>query len=117
MGAEQIAALKPTSLNIVLLGTVSGPQRIAFAVMEEKGKKKQGLYQTGDMVQGALIKKVLRGKVIIEVKGKDEILEMEQAKTGKRGPGGPAPEAKMMDTPLRWVTMIFKNPLAISIRC
>ena len=88
MGAEQIAALKPTSLNIVLLGTVSGPQRVAFAVMEEKGKKKQGLYQTGDMVQGALIKKVLRGKVIIEVKGKDEILEMEQAKTGKRGPRG-----------------------------
>ena len=85
MGEEQIAALKPTSLNIVLLGTVSGPQRVAFAVMEEKGKKKQGLYQTGDKVQGALIKKVLRGKVILEVKGKDEILEMEQAKTGKRG--------------------------------
>ncbi|MBW2708925.1 MAG: PDZ domain-containing protein [Deltaproteobacteria bacterium] len=88
MGAEQIAALKPTSLNIVLLGTVSGPQRVAFAVMEEKGKRKQGLYQTGDMVQGALIKKVLRGKVIIEVKGKDEILEMEQAKAGKRGGAG-----------------------------
>ena len=88
MGAEQIAALKPTSLNIVLLGTVSGPQRVAFAVMEEKGKKKQGLYQTGDMVQGALIKKVMRGKVILEVKGKDEILEMEQAKTGKRGSRG-----------------------------
>ncbi|MBT3257775.1 MAG: PDZ domain-containing protein [Deltaproteobacteria bacterium] len=88
MGAEQIAALKPTSLNIVLLGTVSGPQRIAFAVMEEKGKNKQGLYQIGDRVQGALIKKVLRGKVIIEVKGKDEILEMEQAKTGKRGSRG-----------------------------
>ena len=88
MGAEQIAALKPTSLNMVLLGTVSGPQRVAFAVMEEKGKKKQGLYQTGDMVQGALIKKVLRGKVILEVKGKDEILEMEQAKTGKQGSRG-----------------------------
>ena len=85
MGEEQIAALKPTSLSIVLLGTVSGPRRVAFAVMEEKGKKKQGLYQTGDKVQGALIKKVLRGKVIIEVKGKDEIIEMEQSKTGKRG--------------------------------
>ena len=88
MGAEQIAALKPTSLNIVLLGTVYGPERVAFAVMEEKGKKKQGLYQTGDNVQGAVIKKVLRGKVILEVKGKDEILEMEQAKTGKQGSRG-----------------------------
>ncbi len=80
---EEIAALKPTSLSIVLLGTVSGPERVAFAVMEEKGKKKQGLYQTGDEIQGALVKKVLRGKVILEVKGKDEILEMAQAKAGK----------------------------------
>ena len=88
MGAEQIAALKPTRLNIVLLGTVYGPERVAFAVMEEKGKKKQGLYQTGDNIQGAVIKKVLRGKVILEVKGKDEILEMEQAKTGKQGSRG-----------------------------
>ncbi len=88
MGAEQIAALKPTRLNIVLMGTVYGPERVAFAVMEEKGKKKQGLYQTGDKVQGAVIKKVLRGKVILEVKGKDEILEMEQAKGGKRGSRG-----------------------------
>jgi len=91
MGEEQIAALKPTRLNIVLLGTVSGPERVAFAVIDEKGKKKQGLYQIGDPIQGALIKKVLRGKVILEVKGKDEILEMEQAKTGKgktRGVGG-----------------------------
>ena len=81
MGAEEIAALKPTTLGIVLLGTVSGPERVAFAVMEEKGNKKQGLYQTGDKVQGALIKKILRGKVILEVNGKDEILEMEQDKT------------------------------------
>ncbi len=85
MGEEQIAALKPTRLGIVLLGTVSGPERVSFAVMEEKGGKKQGLYQTGDKVQGALVKKVLRGKVILEVGGKDEILEMEQAKTGKKG--------------------------------
>ncbi len=87
MGEEQIAALKPTRLGIVLLGTVSGPERVAFAVMEEKGKRSQGLYHTGDKVQGALIKKVLRGKVILEVNGKDEILEMEQAKTGKGGRG------------------------------
>ena len=50
----------------------------------------QGLYHIGDKVQGALIKKVLRGKVILEVNGKDEILEMEQAKTGKGGKGATA---------------------------
>lgn len=83
LGAEEIAALKPTSLNIALIGTVFGPEAVAFAVMEEKDKKKQDLYQTGDKIQGAVVKKILREKVVLEVNGKDEILEMEQAKAGK----------------------------------
>ncbi|MCG6879939.1 MAG: type II secretion system protein GspC [Deltaproteobacteria bacterium] len=87
MGAEEIAALKPTSLNIVLIGTVFGPEAVAFAVIEEKDKRKQDLYQTGDKIQGAEIKKILREKVVLEVNGKDEILEMEQAKAGKKGSG------------------------------
>ena len=85
MGAEEIAALKPTSLNILLIGTVFGPEAVAFAVIEEKDKKKQDLYQTGDKIQGAMVKKILREKVVLEVNGKDEILEMEQAKAGKGG--------------------------------
>ena len=85
MGAEEIAALKPTSLNILLIGTVFGPEAVAFAVIEEKDKRKQDLYQTGDKIQGAVVKKILREKVVLEVNGKDEILEMEQAKAGKGG--------------------------------
>ncbi len=88
MGAVEIAALKPTRLKLALLGTVSGPEEMAFAVIEEKKKRKQDLYQTGDKIQGAMIKKVLRGKVVLVVEGKDEILEMEQMKAGKPGAGG-----------------------------
>jgi general secretion pathway protein C len=61
-----------------LLGTVAGDQANAVAVIEDKKKRKQDLYKVGDSVQDALIKKILRGKVVLEVGGKDEILAMEE---------------------------------------
>lgn len=85
--AEQIAQLKPTSLNIALLGTVAGSDETAFAVILEKGKREQNLYHPGETVQGAILRKVLRNKVILEVNGKNEILEMEMAKNDTKGSG------------------------------
>ena len=78
MLAEEIENLKPTSLNLALLGTVSGDRQNAFAVIEEMSKKKQALYKVGDSVQGAVVKKILRGKVILRVKERDEILTIEE---------------------------------------
>jgi len=69
---------EPTSLKIALLGTVVGDQQSTLAVIEDKGKKKQDLYREGDAVQGAIIKKILRGKVILRVGDKDEILTTEE---------------------------------------
>lgn len=77
--AEKIEDLQTTTLKLALLGTVSGNQQNAFAVIEEINKKKQGLYRVGDSVQGALIKKILRGKVILRVRDRDEILTIEEA--------------------------------------
>jgi len=78
MRAEEIENLQPTSLKLALLGTVSGNQQNNFAVIEEMSKKKQALYRVGDSVQGAIVKKILRGKVILRVKEKDEILTIEE---------------------------------------
>ena len=75
---EEIENLQPTSLKLALLGTVSGNQQNNFAVIEEMSKKKQALYRVGDSVQGAIVKKILRGKVILRVKEKDEILTIEE---------------------------------------
>ena len=75
---DDIEKLKPTSLKIVLIGTVTGPRANSFAVIEETAKKKQGLYKTGDTVLDATIRKILREKVVLRVGGKDEILEMKQ---------------------------------------
>jgi len=75
---EEIENLQPTSLKLALLGTVSGNQQNNFAVIEEMSKKKQALYRVGDSVQGAIVKKILRGKVILRVNEKDEILTIEE---------------------------------------
>ena len=40
---EEIEALQPTSLKIALLGTVTGNDQNDWAVIEEAGKRKQGL--------------------------------------------------------------------------
>jgi general secretion pathway protein C len=83
--ALEIEALQPTSLKIVLLGTVTGNDQDARAIIEETDKHKQGLYKLGDTVQNALIKAILRGKVVLRVGDKDEILAMEESDRTKAG--------------------------------
>jgi general secretion pathway protein C len=77
--AEEIEALEPTSLKVALLGTITGNQQNAVAVIEETSKKKQGLYKVGDSIENAIIKMILRGKVVLNVENRDEILTMEEA--------------------------------------
>jgi general secretion pathway protein C len=77
--AEELENLEPTSLKIALLGTVTGDQQSAVAVIEETDKRKQGLYKVGDSIQNAVLKMILRGKVVLRVDDKDEILTMEES--------------------------------------
>jgi type II secretory pathway component PulC len=72
--------LESTSLNIVLMGTINdskkGEQR---AIILDKSTDKQALYEKGDAIQGAFVKKILRGKVILVYNGKDEVLDINDA--------------------------------------
>ena len=79
----EVEALEPTSLKIALLGTVSGNKENAFAVIEEKQKKSQGLYRVGDSVENATVKTILRGKVVLRVGDRDEVLIMEEPSSSK----------------------------------
>jgi general secretion pathway protein C len=72
--------LEKTQLNLKLWGTVSGDPQKAYAVIEDTQKREQNLYRTGDAIQNATIKMILREKVILNVGGKDEILSMEENK-------------------------------------
>ncbi len=75
--------LQPTSLNLKLLGTVTGDQDKAFAVIQNSQGRQQQLYRTGDTIQNATLKMILREKVVLHVNGKDEILEIEKVQTKK----------------------------------
>lgn len=75
---EEIEALQPTSLKIALLGTVTGNDQNDWAVIEETGKRKQGLYRVGDSVQDAIVKKIVRGKVVLRVGARDEVLTIKE---------------------------------------
>ena len=78
-GSGSTEDLQATSLNIVLMGTVNGGKGADRAIILDKSTNKQQLYETGDDIQGASIKEILRGKVILAYNGKDEMLDMSEA--------------------------------------
>jgi general secretion pathway protein C len=91
--------LEQTQLKLKLWGTVAPPKEAAqneaadtraYAVIEDTTLRKQNLYRKGDSIQNATVKAILREKVILNVNGKDEILEMEKLVAGK---GGPVPRS------------------------
>ncbi len=68
--------LEETQLQLRLLGTVTGTKKL-YAVIENKKNRTQKLYSVGDSILGAVIKKILRHKVILVYKGKEQVLTME----------------------------------------
>ncbi len=96
---EDIEALEPTSLKVALLGTVSGSSKNTYAVIEETNKRKQGLFKIGDSIQGAVIKSIQRGVVVLRVGDKDEKLTMDEAAARstrtERGRAVPTPSRRL----------------------
>ena len=78
-----ITALEETKLNLKLWGTVSGTKDGDYAVIEDVKAREQDLYRTGDSIQTAVVKEIFREKVVLTVDGKDEILQMQEMKSGK----------------------------------
>ncbi len=83
--AFNVEALKQTNLKLKLWGTVTGHENQTYAVIEEENTRKQNLYRVGDTIQDAIVKMVLREKVILNVSGRDEILEIEKVPESFRG--------------------------------
>jgi general secretion pathway protein C len=74
-----IEALNETKLDLRLWSTVVfGGDAGDYAVIEDKKARKQELYRVGDPIQNAVVKAILREKVVLNVSGKDEILTMEE---------------------------------------
>ena len=93
-GDIELEKLQQTSLNLKLFGTIINTDEDDYAVIEDSKKRKQGLYKSGDSIQNAQIKLILRKKVVLSVNGKDEILLMEDDKKDT-----PRRQAKRFDIP------------------
>jgi general secretion pathway protein C len=108
--ATELVNLEKTRLNLRLWGTITGTDEKAYAVIVEKSGSKQALYQEGDTIDQARIRRILRKRVVLTVNGEDEILEMEDL----ADPSGrlsdrqdkPAPEAADLS--------VSEEPLSIS---
>jgi len=70
--------LKQTDLKLKLWGTVTGQNEGAYAVIEDTKDREQNLYRAGDTIQNAVVKLILREKVVLKVGDNDEILAMEE---------------------------------------
>jgi len=70
--------LKQTDLKLKLWGTVTGQNEDAYAVIEDTKAREQNLYRAGDTIQTAVVKLILREKVVLKVGEDDEILAMEE---------------------------------------
>ncbi len=76
--AINVDELKETDLKLKLWGTVTGLGRQAYAVIEDTKTRQQNLYRTGDTIQNATVKLILRQKVVLNVDDRDEVLGMEE---------------------------------------
>jgi len=75
--------LKQTELKLKLWGTVTGQDERAYAVIEDIKAREQNLYRAGDSIQNAVVKMILREKVVLRVNDRDEILTMEEISGSK----------------------------------
>lgn len=88
--AVDVAGLEKSDLDIVLVGTIGGSEGNRAVILDKKTKR-QELYKEGDEVKGANanVKEILRGKVVLDVQGREELLDLSEAATVR--PAGQAP--------------------------
>jgi len=81
-----VEALQETKLDLKLWGTVTGNHQNAYAVIEDIKQRVQQLYHVEDAIQNAVLKEIHREKVVLEVSGAFEVLQMEKLQgTARRG--------------------------------
>ncbi|MBE0584907.1 MAG: hypothetical protein IH612_14260 [Desulfofustis sp.] len=80
INTDPLAGVQLSSLAVVLMGTIMGVHEQSRAIIYDKKERTQELYQEGDFIKQAAIKKILRGKVIITLNGKDEMLDIADAR-------------------------------------
>ena len=77
--------LSETKLQLSLLGTVTGEKDDARAIIRDEKTKLEDLYPSGASIQGALISRITRGKVVLLVNGREEVLTIKDPEGSGQG--------------------------------
>jgi type II secretory pathway component PulC len=75
-GKDQDEEIRVTDLNLELKGTVVGDGKDSYAFVLDKGSRKEEVYYANDYVMGAQILRIMKGRVILNVDGREEVLLM-----------------------------------------
>jgi general secretion pathway protein C len=73
-------AQQDVALLVDLRGTVAGDGKTGFAIVEEKGTRKQRLVKVGDVIAGAKLVRIKRNAVDVEVDGQERTIKMVETK-------------------------------------
>lgn len=73
--------------NYILMGTITGPGGNSWAILQEKGSRKQQIFRVQGNIDGGKIIKVSRNQIQIERDGKRETLSLSEEETGSRPAG------------------------------
>jgi general secretion pathway protein C len=83
-------AQQDIALLIDLKGTVAGETKYGFAIIEEKGTRKQRLVKAGDVIAGAKVVRINRNTVDLLVEDQERTLKMSETKEAPIFPPPPA---------------------------
>ena len=94
---EPIENLQETTLQLSLLWTIAGDSLNARAIILDQRKRSQDIYRIGDSIQGAEIRQIFRGKIVLRHNEKDEILTMVEGEgaAGAADSNVPAPTSRV----------------------
>lgn len=95
--ASDLDSMAQTQLRLALLGTVTGKDEDGRAIIRDEQSKLEDLYRVGSEIQGAIISRIARGKVVLKVNNREEVLVLKDPEAGGGSGGSPAgrPMARM----------------------
>ncbi len=110
---KQAGAAVPVQQDVALLidlrGTVAGGPRYGFAVIEEKGTKKQRLVKAGDLVAGAKVIRIKRNAIDLLVNDQERTLKILEMKEGPIVPPSGVPSVPPPPAASRGATVISRS--------
>lgn len=84
---SDLDSMAQTQLRLTLLGTVTGKDEDGRAIIRDEHSKLEDLYRVGSEIQGAIISRIARGKVVLKVNNREEVLVLKDPESGG-GSGG-----------------------------